>query len=86
MVKIEISYPSTGNFFQSENASCTIFDLSRLIGCQTQEKAKKNWFGKLRHFEWLVKIMIFAKKNIAGFMTPQLRLHCHQVTKFAISF
>jgi hypothetical protein len=62
MVKIVISHPFKGNFFQSENTKCTIFELDRNIGCQTQEKSQKMfWFGKLRHFEWMVKIMIFAK-------------------------
>jgi hypothetical protein len=64
MVKIVISYPFTGNFFQNENTKCTIFGVNRLILCQTQEKSQKYfWFGLvwLRHFEWLVKIMIFTK-------------------------
>jgi hypothetical protein len=48
------SYPFTGIFFQGENTKCTIFELNRLIGCQTQEKRQK--------CSGLAKIMIFAKK------------------------
>jgi hypothetical protein len=41
MAKIVISYPFTGNFFQTENTKCTIIEQNRLIACQTQEKTKK---------------------------------------------
>jgi hypothetical protein len=42
MAKIVISYPFTGNFFQTENTKCRIFDQNRLIACQTQEKNQIN--------------------------------------------
>jgi hypothetical protein len=48
MAKIVISYPFTGNFFQTEKTKGTIFEQNRLIACQTQEKNQKMcWFGKL---------------------------------------
>jgi hypothetical protein len=38
-------------FFQSENTKCGIFQLNRLIRCQTQERSQKMcWFGKFCHF------------------------------------
>jgi hypothetical protein len=35
-------YPFTGNFFQTENTKCTIFEQNLLIACQTQEKTQKS--------------------------------------------
>jgi hypothetical protein len=42
MVKIVISYLFTGHYFPTEITNCTIFELNRLIRCQTQEKKPKN--------------------------------------------
>jgi hypothetical protein len=40
MVKIVISYSFTGNFFQTENTKCTIFEQNRLIA-KHKKKTKK---------------------------------------------
>jgi hypothetical protein len=62
MVKIVISYPFTGNFFQTENTKCTIFEQNRLITYQTQEKTKK-YVGLASYDMRLVNIMLFAKSS-----------------------
>jgi hypothetical protein len=33
--------PIHGQFFQTKNTKCTIFEQNRLIACQKQEKPKK---------------------------------------------
>jgi hypothetical protein len=48
-VKIVISYPFTGNFFQTEITKCTIFEQNRLIACQTQEKKNKKYVGLISY-------------------------------------
>jgi hypothetical protein len=71
MAKIVISNPFTGNFFQTENTKCTIFEQKRLIACLTQEKKPKNVLVRqVMAFKRLVKIMLFAKSYGSIHDTP----------------
>jgi hypothetical protein len=59
---MKIPYPFTVNFFKLETQNAQFLNYIGSVNAKHNKKAKKkSRFGKLRHFEWLVKIMIFEK-------------------------